>query len=110
MHATMCSRRVSHERSDVRFSSRLIPALAIALGLLSPGGAQADERYRLYSIICVPEIHYFSLRSLDLGRSFGEWLTSDADANGDGTDKAEFLEEQHGMFLPSRLQADPYAC
>jgi hypothetical protein len=89
---------------------RLVPTLAILVGLLAGAGAQAEERYRLYGIICVPEIHYFSLRSLDLGSSFGQWLASDADANGDDTGKEEFLEEQHGLFRPSRLQADPYAC
>jgi hypothetical protein len=83
----------------------------MVIGLLSPDGAQAEARHRLYSIVCVPEIHYFSLRSLDLGSSFGEWLSSsESDASGDGTSKEQFLEEQHGLFSPSRLQADPYAC
>jgi hypothetical protein len=95
----------------VWFYIRLVPTLAILVGLLAGAGAQAEERYRLYSIICVPEIHYFSLRSLDLGSSFGEWLSlPESDANGDGTSKEQFLEEQHGLFSPSRLQADPYAC
>jgi hypothetical protein len=94
----------------VRCYIRLVPTVAILVGLLAGAGAQAEERYRLYSIVCVPEIHYFSLRSVDLGNSFGEWLSSESDANGDGASKEGFLEEQHGLFRPSRLQADPYAC
>jgi hypothetical protein len=93
----------------VCYFTRLIRTFAIFEGLAS-GRAQAEERYRLYSIICVPEIHYFSLRSLDLGNSFGEWLSSESDANGDATGNEAFLEEQYGLFPPSRLQADPYAC
>jgi hypothetical protein len=94
----------------VRSNIRSVPTLPILVGLLASAGAQAEERYRLYSIVCVPEIHYFSLRSVDLGNSFGEWLSSESDANGDGASKEEFLEEQHGLFRPLRLQADPYAC
>jgi len=87
----------------VRYFIRLIPALAMLSGLLAPNGAHAAERYRLYSISCVPEIHYFSLRSVDLGKSFGDWSAA-------GADKAELLEKQHGLFEPARLQARPFAC
>lgn len=99
---------------------RLIPALAMFSGLLASNGASADERYRLYRIVCVPEIHYFSLHSVDLGNSFGEWLFAHDGSLDTAAEeqvysqevatRTESLEAQHGLFGPGRLQAQPFAC
>ena len=104
--ATISSDRLPCDEEDnVRHVIPLILAHAMCLGLLAPGEARADERYRLYRIVCVPEIHYFSLRSADLGHSLGVWLSGS-----DAGEKTDLLEEQHGLYAPGRLQAQPFAC